>query len=151
MAAKKDKFQKKKLYRKVNSKAYPRDHHSGPDFKHQRNTKVPDYTMKQGVRRGLDYTPLFKFLLSKVGENYDKTVSEAISRLDGNKDGLNWIMDEAQELIRIENSYFSTLYKAEDGTLQKVNPSITVNDCSPWCDCCTHSFNGKIIKNKSEY
>jgi len=34
------------------------------------------------VRRGLDYTPLYRFLLSKVGADWDDVHSEAVSRLD---------------------------------------------------------------------
>ena len=38
--------------------------------------------MHSGQRHGYDYTPLFKFLLSRAGKNWDDVYSEAISRLD---------------------------------------------------------------------
>ncbi len=36
--------------------------------------KVVKEKMKRGVERGLDYTPLFKFLLSKVGSDWDSVL-----------------------------------------------------------------------------
>ena len=79
---------KKPLYRKVNTTARGCHHQSGQDFKHERHTKKGEQLnkqsvkMKRGVERGLDYTPLYMFLLSKVGKKWDDVYSEAISRLD---------------------------------------------------------------------
>lgn len=39
-------------------------------------------SMKKNDHRGLDYTPLYKFLLSKIGEDWTSVHSEALSRLD---------------------------------------------------------------------
>ena len=38
--------------------------------------------MHPGRQNGLDYTPLFRFLLSKVGQDWDAVHSEAVARLD---------------------------------------------------------------------
>jgi len=38
--------------------------------------------MRRDRQNGLDYTPLYRFLLSKVGEDFDEVYSEAVARLD---------------------------------------------------------------------
>ncbi|MDP1183677.1 hypothetical protein Q6285_30915, partial [Klebsiella pneumoniae] len=70
-------------------------------------------SMKKGVRRGLDYTPLFRFLLSRVGQDWDEVYSEAVARLDL-KDPIFWMvalreMDEQDYIRAGEASYFSGL------------------------------------------
>ena len=62
--------QKKPLYRKVNTRARNVHHKFGQDYSKSKRTKRPDTSMKRGVRRGLDHTPLYKFLLSKVGQDW---------------------------------------------------------------------------------
>lgn len=145
------KREKEPLYRKVNSTAHGCHHDKGGDYSDTRhstkqNTKVK---MKQGVARGLDYTPLFKFLLSKVGQDFDAVYSEAVSRLD-KKDPISWMVvsDLSLETFRNENSFFNTLYVDEQNILQKVNPNLTVNDITPQCNCCTYTLNGKVIPKK---
>ena len=78
---------KKPLYRKVNTKVRHVQHDLGSDFKYSRNKKreTPEQTLGKmyGTKeRGLDYTPLFRFLLSKVGTAWNDVFSEAKSRLD---------------------------------------------------------------------
>ena len=68
---------KGKLYRKENKKALNYHGDKGGDFRHSRNTKAMkqfeggSMSIKKDVQRGVDYTPLFKFLLSKVGKVWD--------------------------------------------------------------------------------
>lgn len=82
--------QKENLYRKVNTKARNNNHRIGKDSKNDRNTKIGISTkMKKDVERGLDYTPLFRFLLSKVGKSWVDVHSEAVSRLDKNHQIIN--------------------------------------------------------------
>src|SRR5687767_1318054 len=70
-------YERKPLYRKVNTRARGVHHGFGGDFRHERNTKrfkEADATrgsMHASGNRGLDYTPLFRFLLSSVGRNWD--------------------------------------------------------------------------------
>lgn len=75
---------KTNLFRKVNTKTYNVAHNFGEDFK--RFIKIEENQnkgkMKRNIERGLDYTPLFKFLLSKVGENWYDVFNEAKSRLN---------------------------------------------------------------------
>ncbi len=75
------KFEKKPLYRRVNTRTHGVSHAYGGDYRDSRG-KDTALGMRKGVRRGLDYTPLFKFLLSKVGHEWDSVFSEAVSRLD---------------------------------------------------------------------
>jgi len=150
----------KPLYRKVNTRARNVWHKFGSDAKYDRNTKKGLYkSMKRGVERGLDYTPLFKFLLSKVGQNWDKVYSEAVSRLD-KQEPIFWMVkviddpsDRSNDQTYFnagENSYFSKLFVDDNGNLQKIAPELANEDFTPTCSCCTHSFNGKplMLTNK---
>jgi hypothetical protein len=98
------------------------------------------------VRRGLDYTPLFKFLLSKIGSDWNDVYSEAVARLD-RPDPIFWLValheHERREWVCLgESTYYSGLYVNADGRLEAVNPDLGPSSLSPGCDCCTHTFNG---------
>lgn len=141
-------MRKEPLYRKVNTKARGVHHHSGPDARHERNTKEGiSSKMTKSDRRGLDYTPLYKFMISKVGQDFDKVFSEAISRLD-KEDPIYHIVDDKREYMMSENAIFPTLKVDENNILQLVNPSLKNEDFSPSCPCCTHTFNGKALVKK---
>ncbi len=66
---------KNPLFRKVNTRTHGVRHHFGGDYKQFRNSSHQNKTslgsMHGKQQRELDYTPLFKFLLSKVGEDWD--------------------------------------------------------------------------------
>lgn len=145
---------KSKLYRKVNTKTFNVRHEYGGDFRNTRNKKQQTReqitgTMGGKKERGLDYTPLFKFLLSKVGGNWNEIFSEAKERLD-KTEPIFWLValnpDEKRDFVRYgESSYFSGLYVDEFGFLQISNPNLKAIDMKPFCDCCTHTFNGKLF------
>ena len=142
---------KKVLYRKVNTTARGVPHHHGNDYKNSRR-KVSAIGMRKGVQRGLDYTPLFRFLLSKVGGNWSDIHSEAVSRLD-KQDPIFFIVsmdyDSAEEVVRVgESSYFSGLFIDDTGILRVVNPELDENSLEPQCKCCTHTFNGIVFTRK---
>ncbi|MCY9861590.1 hypothetical protein OTK49_03535 [Vibrio coralliirubri] len=144
---------KSPLYRKVNTKARGVHHHFGEKYKHTRGTKQGGTPkMKQGVMRGLDYTPLYKFLLSKVGQPYSQVHSEAVSRLINSEPISRMVIDDLDEdsgYFRAgESSYYSTLYVDSGGNLQIVDTSVNENTLSPTCQCCTHTFNGKVFNKK---
>src|SRR5579859_6413249 len=115
------------LYRKVNTRARNVHHHSGSDAKYDRHTKKGMSTsMKKDVKRGLDYTPLFRFLLSKVGQSFDQVFSEAVSRLD-REEPIFWMVKVGNDLsdrgngqpyMITENAYWSKLTVDEKGILQ---------------------------------
>ncbi|MFX8020124.1 hypothetical protein ABTK57_20225, partial [Acinetobacter baumannii] len=71
-------MRKEPLYRKVNTTAHGVFHRFGEDFSTMRRSvnagevRLDAISMKKGVRRGLDYTPLFRFLLSRVGQDWDE-------------------------------------------------------------------------------
>jgi len=140
---------KSKLFRKVNTTTFNVHHNFGEDFK--RSKKIDDNEvrgkMKRNIERGLDYTPLFRFLLSKVGKNWDEVFSEAKSRLN-KTEPIFWMVAvneiDKQNFIRTgESSYFSGLYVDESNILQKCNPELTKEKMEKFCDCCTHTFNGE--------
>jgi hypothetical protein len=136
------------LYRKVNTKARHVYHHFGGNAKNSRNTKTGMSTkMKKDVNRGLDYTPLFRFLLSKIGQNFDQVYSQAVKRLDVD-DPIFWMVDAKREYFKMDKAIYPTLIVDENGNLQQTNPNLTNTDFAPSCDCCTHTFNGKVLIRK---
>ena len=145
---------KKPLYRKVNTKARGVHHNFGGDFKHARNKKRDSIEQVKGsmhgrVERGLDYTPLFRFLLSKVGADWNAVLQEASARLD-KPEPIYWMValrdEDRKEYVRTgESSYFSGLFVDDDGSLQLVNPALTTHNFPTFCDCCTHTLNGNVV------
>ena len=144
---------KEPLYRKVNTKTHNVHHHYGGDYKNKRRADLAESpSMSRGVKRGLDYTPLFRFLLSKVGQSWDAVHSEAVSRLD-KQEPISWIVsphkDGGKDIVRVdESSYFSGLYVDDEGVLQIVEPETGPGDLEPNCACCTHTLNGTPFTKK---
>lgn len=144
---------KKPLYRKVNTRTHGVRHGDGGEWRKSRNTKAVKQdlsfngSMHPHHRHGLDYTPLFKFLLSRIGENWDETHSEAVARID-RPDPIFWLValskEEGQPYVRLgESSYYSGLYVDEHKRLALVDPTLTVDDMRPACSCCCYTFNGE--------
>ncbi|WP_276132029.1 hypothetical protein [Polluticoccus soli] len=153
-------YEKKKLYRKANKTAHNYYHNIPPgDFADERHTKVMKnfegsfQSMHGKKERGYDYTPLFKFLLSKVGQKWDEVYSEAVSRLD-KKDPVFWMVtmhpkeNEWPTICIDESSFYSKLTVNEEGILVKYAPEFTMKDLQgPTCNCCTYTFNGELWKD----
>jgi hypothetical protein len=102
--------------------------------------------MHGGQQHGLDYTPLFRFLLSRVGRDWDGVYREAVSRLD-KAEPIFWMVarSEAEKKRHVligESSYFSGLYVDDQNRLAVVDPTLRVEQMTPSCPCCTHTFNG---------
>lgn len=145
-------YQKEPLYRKVNTKARNVHPDFGGDFKYSRHKKRETLEQSKGAmygkkERGLDYTPLFKFLLSRVGSKWDEVFSEAKSRLD-KTEPIFWLValneNEKKDFVRVgASTYFSGVYVDNDGILQYSNRRFGVKDMIHYCTCCTHSFNGQ--------
>jgi len=146
------------LYRKENTKAHGNHHNSGKDYSTDRqmiNREEPPIKqagMHGKKLRGLDYTPLFKYLVSNVDRPWNEVYSEVIKRLPS-KEPIFWIVAKAEhekkEIVRIgESTYYNGLYIDEESFLRKVNPNIRNEDLVPLCSCCTYTFNGELLKNK---
>ncbi|MBD8194830.1 hypothetical protein IFR35_25560 [Pseudomonas fluorescens] len=149
------------LYRSVNTRTHGVRHGSCGAYRYERNTKTEKDTlatrgsMHNHQRHGFDYTPLFRFLLSKVGQPWDAVFSEANARLD-RPNPVFWVValheSEKQDYVRTdENSYYSGLYVDDAGLLQKVEPQLTPENMKPYCDCCTHTFNGVVVTQAVGY
>lgn len=147
------KHSKEKLFRKENNRAIKMGKTIlGGEYAHDRRTKK-DTPQKNGKMRsknqGLDYTPLYRFLLSKVGCVWDDVFSEAKARLNTAEPIFAMVAqnaNEKQDYFRGgDNTYWSGLYVDEQGLLQKVNPNFTGKNIEIPCTCCTYSFNGKAI------
>lgn len=146
--------EKSKLYRKVNTKTHGVRHDYGGDFKNTRNKKEESFDQTRGKmsgrkNRGLDYTPLFKFLLYKVGSNWDEVFAEAKSRLD-KIEPVFWMVEldekNKEDIVKVgESSYYSGLYVDNNGNLQLSNPDLKASEMKPTCTCCTHTFNGELF------
>lgn len=144
---------RKPLYRKVNTRTHGVRHGHGGEARWERHTKktARDESMRWSMhgkqRHGRDYTPLFRFLISRVGRDWSETHSEAVSRLDSEAP-IRWLVAEDREsgrpFVRIgENSWFSGLYVDGDNRLALVDPDLSIDDMKPRCGCCTHTFNGE--------
>jgi hypothetical protein len=138
------------LFRKVNTQTHGVRHGTGGDYRTQREALAQSDATRSAMhgkgRRGLDYTPLFRFLLSRVGSEWDSVYSEAVARLD-RPDPIFWLVarheGERREMVRMgESTYYSGLYVDDAGLLQVVNPDLRAEDLTPFCNCCTHTFNG---------
>lgn len=150
-------YEKKPLYRRVNTRARGVWHNSGPEHRWTRRTKAARAAdagaggdgparMRQGARRGLDYTPLFRFLISRVDQPWEPTRAEAAARLDSDE-AIYWLVARSEgdrrPVVRIgESSMFSGLFVDQDGVLRKVDPSRGPETETPLCACCTWTFNG---------
>lgn len=145
-------MRKAMLLRKVNTTAHGVRHRFGGDF---RDDPRSEEVLKSGAtrlgmhgekRRGLDYTPLFRFLLSKVRKEWSEVHAEAVSRLD-RPEPIFWMValrpeDEKGYFRSGESSYFSGLRVDEHDKLQLVDPLLGPGSLAPLCKCCTHTFNG---------
>jgi len=148
---------KEPLYRRINTRTHGVRHHGG-DYRFSRHLKKQDKSslgsMHGDKQHGRDYTPLFQFLLSKVGQDWSEVHSQAVARLD-RPDPIFWIVavNEAEKkpVARAgENSYYSGLYVDQDNRLALVDPDLRLDDMRPSCSCCTHTFNGVPFTRKYE-
>ncbi|WPU91255.1 hypothetical protein SNE25_18220 [Mucilaginibacter sabulilitoris] len=146
---------KKPLYRKENKVSLNSKYNvvTGSEFRYQRHTKAflkneSSHLPMNSGKFGYDYTPLFKFLLSKVGENWDLVFSEAKSRLD-KEEPIFWLValhpNEKRDIVGIgDSTYYSGLFVDGNGLLQKVNPDAQITNIRVhWNE--TLSFNGKQV------
>lgn len=108
-----------------------------------RNAKSPYMT------DGYDYTPLYRYLLSRVGEPWDDIYAYVKPRLN-TTEPIWWLVSRTGfpkdnlSFCRIgEGSYWSRLWIDPEGRLQKVDP--THSHTEPDCQCHTYSFDGSRI------
>ena len=138
------------LYRKYNKLAVGfHRNQPGGEYCRDRNSKAMNRfegsrKAMGRTREGYDYTPLFKFLLQKVGKEWDAVFSEAVARLD-KQSPIFWLVNlhfdaRSPAVVRLgESSYYSTLV-VENGVLRIADEH--VQPPSKNCTCCTHTFNG---------
>ena len=124
--------EKNKLYRTVNTVTHDVNHFYGGEYRWERNKQKlikGDSPFLQSMggrkRRGIDYTPLFMFLINKVGEKWDLVYSEVIKRLD-KTDPRFWLValhsEDKRDFVRCgESSYYNGLYVDVNGILKKVS------------------------------
>lgn len=159
---KKESNRHKSLVRKVNTTAHGVRHgQTKKDYSQLRNRSVEDPVktkMTSGVEHGLDYTPLIMFLIKHTGEKWDDVKSKIKNRVP-NLSVLDWFVFEEESEIEFDNiryhyqrvgesSFYSAMYVSESGILKKVNELFNVESLPITCSCCTHTFNGKVSKNK---
>lgn len=101
-----------------------------------------------GGEKGWDYTPLFRYLISKVGCKWDDIYSEILPRLN-DLDPISWIVNANTDYVRVgESTYYSSLFVDTNGILQITNKNINHTTLVPSCSCCTHTFNGIPFSKK---
>jgi hypothetical protein len=145
--------EKKLLYRKENTRTHG-VRRKGGDWRWERHSKatVSDDRKAVGMGRNLrnrhDYTPLARFLLSRVGQDWTATHSEAVSRLD-REEPIWWFVArnelERQPYVRCgDDSYFSGLYIDDENILRRVAPDLTA-DHFPLDTFGCRTFNGERV------
>lgn len=144
------------LYRGVNTTTRHWSNNPGAEYRWERhkhkmvNENQPLRQSMHGKQsRGLDYAPLFQFLLGKVGQVWDEVFSEAVRRLD-KPDPIFWMValheHERRDYVCCgESRFYHGLYIDAEGILQKVNPALSARDIPVTCHCCTHTFNGEVV------
>jgi hypothetical protein len=148
----------KPLWRKLNKEKSYKTHDLKVGAEFDKNTKegVKRSMRSDNRNRGIkDYTPLYKYLIKHVGEDFDKICSDIYPRID-DRDAIWHIIadneNKKKPIARVgNNSYYNELYVDENNILQIVDPELKNSDLYPSCDCCTHSFNGKPFVNKWVY
>lgn len=103
-------------------------------------------------RRGLDDTPLFKFLLSHLGDDWDAVHAEAVARLD-RPEPIFWMVarsdaEKSPFVLIGKNTYCSGIFIDADNRLRLVDPDLRVEHMEPGCACCTHTFSGVPFTRK---
>ena len=148
-----DHSRKEPLFRKINTRTHHVRREAGGEFRHERSSgndwETTRGSMHPNTKHGHDYTPLHRFLLSRVGKPWVQTRSEAQSRIDDDSQ-ISWMVAEDGEERRVcvrtgENSYFSGLFVDDEGVLRVVDPELTAETFLPSCTCCTHTFNGERV------
>lgn len=140
---------KEPLYRKMNSTAHGiyKYRNLGGDYSEVRNTKANKEhglkKMKRGVERGLDYTPLYRFLQSKEGCYWPDVHSEAISRLDKQDPIWRMVLQSKNDdpIMAHANDLWHTMYVDDENILRFIDRAATVKESSH----CTKTLNGKPI------
>jgi hypothetical protein len=147
---------KEPLYRRVNTRTHGVRHGQGGEYRWSRrkDDTAALGKMHANKQRGLDYTPLFRFLLSRVGADWDAVFGEAVARLD-RPEPIFWMVArreaEKKPLVRLgESTYYSGLFVDGDNRLALVDPELRVEHMKPSCACCTHTFNGVPFVQKFE-
>lgn len=146
----------KPLYRKENKVSLSNKYNvfKGSEYRYDRNTKAflnddRNHKPMSSGKHGYDYTPLFKFLLSKVGSDWDQTYSEAKARLN-DTEPIFWMValheTERREIVRLgESTYYSGLFVDGNGKLATVNPNTQMSNLPNPHPGETLTFNGIVV------
>lgn len=146
----------KLLYRKENKVSLSTKYNvsKGSEYRYERHTKAflnddRNHKPMNSGKYGYDYTPLFKFLLSKIGSDWDQVYSQAKARLNDPKP-IFWMVavheSERKDIVRLgESTYYSGLFVNKNGKLALVNPDIQTSDLPEPYPGETLSFNGTAI------
>jgi hypothetical protein len=133
---------KEKLYRKENKSSLSSHYNvvSGGEYRHERHSKknkdfenAPRKTSMVSGKFQYDYTPFFRFMIAKVGTNFDAACSEAKPRMDYRFfEVLGWIFsglnphenDGDNSMFRCgESTTYPRLIVDENGLIQFKDPN----------------------------
>ncbi|RQO69398.1 hypothetical protein DBR43_15035 [Pedobacter sp. KBW06] len=146
----------KPLYRKENKVSLSNKYNvsTGSEYRYQRRSKAflnddRNHKSMTSGKYGYDYTPLFKFLLSKVGNDWDKIYAEAKNRLN-DPAPIFWMValheSKRRNIVRVgDSTYYSGLFVDDNGILSIVNPNISSSELPDPYPGETLSFNGLVI------
>jgi len=146
----------KPLYRKENKVSLSNKYNvsTGSEYRYQRHSKAflnddRNHKSMTSGKYGYDYTPLFKFLLSKIGSDWDKIYAEAKARLN-DPAPIFWMValqeSDRRSIVRLgDSTYYSGLFVDDDGILAIVNPNIGSSEFPDPRPGETISFNGLLL------
>ena len=158
-------MQKKPIYRKLNEVGTYGHLEPLTKYRFDRHKKTPVGNKMRTKHKEFryDYAPLFRFLLSKVGQPWEPIFQECQSRLNDIKPLMRMVVNVNERGLVVdrnpdgnmekycfmgEMSAWSTLYVDEVGLLQFVDKDYVKTDENPYPEQ-TFTFNG--IPVNSEY
>jgi hypothetical protein len=127
---------KEKLYRKINKKSLSTKYYvkKGGEYSWKRSKvncdlEYPMFESMKSKKLGRDYTPLYRFLESKIDQVWNDIYSECVKRLD-TTDPIWWVVVNSDlsiikhnynNIVRIgQGSYCQRLYINKDGILKSL-------------------------------
>lgn len=139
---------KEMLCRKVNTCTRGVSHRNTVKY----DSANPSTKMKS-KRHGLDYTPMFHFLLRSVGKKWDDVYRNIRPRIHETSPIFYMVamnIDSSFKYFRYgESSFWSGMYIDNNGLLQITDKNMSNSSLTPNCSCCTHTFNGVKFTKKA--
>lgn len=152
--------EEKPLYRKEKKTGLMTQYYvnRGGEYRWERSKSVTPNRVYDALKQqmksrklGMDWQPLYNFIMSNVGCNYDETYSKALKRCNKFRDEFNkhwaYLFNDDRDIVRLgENTYYSALTIDEFNNIQIRNTGAEPIKGGSFSFGYTHSFNGKTLQ-----